>query len=166
MMSMLKLGGAGSAQPGSPLASLNGPSASQSTSATPSSNPHMPSAGGPPSTAESSWARQSPSRLNEPLVRPVQQIMSSPVDKWGLKALLYEIRTQMGKSDRGMLMFGEDLAELGVDVTQSDPLFSTFVTPWADPNSIHAPPQIEDMFVIPSCYHVVPTPPFPPRAAL
>jgi CCR4-NOT transcription complex subunit 2 len=46
--------------------------------------------------------------------------MSSPVDKWGLKALLYEIRTQMGKSDRGMLMFGEDLADLGVDVTQSE----------------------------------------------
>lgn len=26
----------------------------------------------------------------------------------------------MGKSDRGMLMFGEDLADLGVDVTQSE----------------------------------------------
>lgn len=91
-------------------------------------------------------------------MRPVQQIMSSPVDKWGLKALLYEIRTQMGKGDRGMLMFGEDLNDLGVDVAASEPLYSSFVTPWADPSSIQHPPQIEDMFVIPSCYHVVPPP--------
>lgn len=67
---------------------------------------------------------QSPSR-NEPLLRqqvqhPVQQILSSPVDKWGLKALLNQIRQHMGKDDRGMLMFGEDLVELGVDVASAE----------------------------------------------
>lgn len=56
----------------------------------------------------------------EPVVRPIQQILSSPVDKWGLKALLYEIKTQMGKTDRGVLMFGEELSELGVDVTSDE----------------------------------------------
>jgi hypothetical protein len=50
----------------------------------------------------------------------VQQILSSPVDKWGLKALLYEIKTQMGKGDRGVLLFGEELSELGVDVTSEE----------------------------------------------
>lgn len=80
----------------------------------------MSSVGGPPSNSDSTWARQSPSRPSEPLVRPVQQILSSPVDKWGLKALLYEIRTQMGKGDRGMLMFGEDLEELGVSVSAAE----------------------------------------------
>lgn len=53
-------------------------------------------------------------------MRPVQQILSSPVDKWGLKALLYEIKTQMGKGDRGVLLFGEELSELGVDVTSEE----------------------------------------------
>lgn len=57
---------------------------------------------------------------SEPIVRPVQQILTSPVDKWGLKALLYEITTQMGKTDRGMLMFGEELAELGLDVAPEE----------------------------------------------
>ena len=46
--------------------------------------------------------------------------MSSPVDQWGLKALLYEIKTSMGKSDRGMLLFGEELSELGVDLNQDE----------------------------------------------
>lgn len=116
MAGVLKIGG-GSNQQGSPQQSLNGPSSSHS--ATPANNPLMGATQGPPSTTDS-WARQSPSRVNEPLVRPVQQIMSSPVDKWGLKALLYEIRTQMGKGDRSMLMFGEDLADLGVDVNNAE----------------------------------------------
>lgn len=51
------------------------------------------------------------------MLRPVQQIMQSPVDKWGLKALLYEIKTSMGKGDRGILLFGEELEELGIDLT-------------------------------------------------
>lgn len=54
----------------------------------------------------------------QPLVRPVQQVLSSPVDTWGLKALLMAIKAHSAKDDRGMLLFGEDLTELGVDVGQ------------------------------------------------
>ena len=64
-----------------------------------------------------SWGRSSPTRMAEPVTRPVQQIISSPVDRWGLKALLYEIKMSLGKNDRGTMMFGEDLAEIGLDVT-------------------------------------------------
>ncbi|WWD17866.1 hypothetical protein CI109_102310 [Kwoniella shandongensis] len=92
------------------------PSASQSSNATPSTNPPHPQA----ATNDSTWQRTSPSRPTEPVVRPVQQILSSPVDKWGLKALLYEIQVHMNKTDRGMLIFGEDLGELGVDVNSEE----------------------------------------------
>nr|ODN93077.1 CCR4-NOT transcription complex subunit 2 [Cryptococcus depauperatus CBS 7841] len=127
-------------------------SAPQSVDATPSSNPsHPQSNAAPPSTTES-WQRQSP-RSMEPVVRPVQQIMSSPVDKWGLKALLYEIQVHMNKTDRGMMVFGEDLEELGMDVNSEEPLYPTFVIPWADLNSL-LPPQIEESFHIPQCYFV------------
>jgi CCR4-NOT transcription complex subunit 2 len=50
--------------------------------------------------------------------RPVQQIMQSPVDRWGLKQLLYEIK--MAKGDMSSLIFGEDLGEFGVDVAQDE----------------------------------------------
>ncbi|KLT39072.1 hypothetical protein CC85DRAFT_288900 [Cutaneotrichosporon oleaginosum] len=155
MAGVLKIGG-GANQPTSPQQSLNGPGSSHS--ATPANMGQ-----GPPSAAGESWARQSPSR-NEPLLRqqqvqhPVHQILTSPVDKWGLKALLHQIRQHMNKDDRGMLMFGEDLVDLGVDVASQEPLYQSFVTPWADPGSQTQPPQIEDMYVIPSCYHVVPPP--------
>jgi CCR4-NOT transcription complex subunit 2 len=68
------------------------------------------------SGGDMTWLRQSPSRGLEQITRPVQQILSSPVDKWGLQALLYEIK--MGKGDRALLMFGEDLSQLGVDLEQ------------------------------------------------
>ncbi|KAK8865945.1 hypothetical protein IAR55_001094 [Kwoniella newhampshirensis] len=143
-------------QNGSVGTGIGAPSASQSSNATPSTNPPHPRSGtgGPPSTADSSWPRQPSPRSSEPVVRPVQQILSSPVDKWGLKALLYEIQMHMNKTDRGMLIFGEDLAELGVDVNSEEPLYPSFVTPWADPSSLSQPPRIEESFHIPQCYNV------------
>ncbi|ODN84463.1 hypothetical protein L202_00410 [Cryptococcus amylolentus CBS 6039] len=131
----------------------NNASVSHSVAVTPSTNPPHPhsGAGGPPSTTES-WQRQSP-RPSEPVVRPVQQLLSSPVDRWGLKALLYEIQIHMNKTDRGMMVFGEDLEELGVDVNTDEALYPSFVTPWADPNSL-PPPQIEEAYHIPQCYYV------------
>lgn len=95
--------------------------------------------------------------------------MQSPVDKWGLKALLYEIKTQMGKGDRGVLIFGEELSELGVDVTSEEcvgatqggssahtrsPLYPTFVTPWTEPSQISQSLRIEELYHIPQCYNV------------
>lgn len=154
--------------PPSPPSIPNGANGSHSNSATPSTNPPHPQsgAGGAPSTADSSWARQSPSRPQEPVIRPVQQIMSSPVDKWGLKALLYEIKTSMGKGDRGILIFGEELSELGMDIaseewvisgggrTDGSSLYPTFVTPWQEPSQITQPIRIEDSYHIPQCYNV------------
>ncbi len=61
-----------------------------------------------------------------------------------------------------MLQTQSELLCSAVDVTlfRTDfrPLYPSFVTPWAEPGSQTQPPQIEDMFVIPSCYHVVPPP--------
>ena len=76
---------------------------------------HSPVTATHPTQAQQQQQQQQ-QRPAEPIVRPAQQILQSPVDKWGLKALLYEITTQMGKTDRGMLMFGEELAELGLDM--------------------------------------------------
>ena len=116
-----------------------------------------------------SWQRNSPNRGNDPIMRPVQQVMSSPVDKWGLKALLYEIKTSIGK-DRGRLLFGEELSELGVDLDQSEwaaplgfaefcrlivcsPLYPTFATPWLDQSSL--PRQtMSEPYHIPACYNL------------
>jgi len=70
-----------------------------------------------------SWGRHSPNnhnRLPEPVVRPVQQLLVSPVDKWGLKQLLFEIKSSMGKTDRGMLLFGEELSDLGMDLAAEE----------------------------------------------
>ncbi|WVQ97436.1 hypothetical protein IAU59_004549 [Kwoniella sp. CBS 9459] len=166
-------------QPSSPTAGMglsNGnislPSASQSqsqsvsTNATPSTNPPHPhpqggqgsSASGAPSVnADSTWHQRSNSPRSSdpvPVVRPVQQILSSPVDKWGLKALLYEIQVHMNKTDRGVLSFGEELEELGMDVNSEEPLYPSFVTPWTDVNSLSQPPQIEESYHIPQCYNV------------
>lgn len=52
-------------------------------------------------------------------MRPSQQILASPVDRWGLSALLYEIKMSMGK-DRGTLIFGEDLSDLGLDIANDE----------------------------------------------
>lgn len=50
----------------------------------------------------------------------MQQLLVSPVDKWGLKQLLYEIKSSMGKTDRGMLLFGEELSDLGMDLAAEE----------------------------------------------
>lgn len=69
---------------------------------------------GPQTPSDPSWLRQSPSRGIEQITRPAQQILTSPVDQWGLQALLFEIK--MGKS----MLFGEDLGELGIDMNSDE----------------------------------------------
>lgn len=103
------------APPSPPSTLPNGASGSHSSVA-PSSNMQQHLAQSMASGGDMSWLRQSPSRGLEQITRPVQQILSSPVDKWGLQALLYEIK--MGKGDRALLMFGEDLSQMGVDLEQ------------------------------------------------
>ena len=82
----------------------------------------------------------------------------------------------MGKNDRGMLMFGEELSELGIDIIGDEcvscgsgvvelinrPLYPTFVTPWQDPrqdpNQMGQPIRIEEQYHLPQCYNVVAPP--------
>lgn len=49
------------------------------------------------------------------LLKPVHQLVSSPVDKWGLDALLTLIRTG-GKDDQLGLQLGDDLMGIGLDM--------------------------------------------------
>ncbi|WWC58704.1 uncharacterized protein I303_101248 [Kwoniella dejecticola CBS 10117] len=130
-------------------------SASQSTNATPSTNPPQINNGNGNGNLNVIGGEHSSTwHHNEPLTRPIQQILSSPVDKWGLKALLYEIQMHMNKTDRGVLVFGEELEDLGMDISGEDALYPTFVTPWADSNSLSQPPRIEESYHIPQCYNV------------
>ncbi|WVW82343.1 hypothetical protein I302_104350 [Kwoniella bestiolae CBS 10118] len=131
-------------------------STSQSTNATPSTNPPqvLQNLHGNNPESNPAWQQQQHQQPVEPLTRPIQQILSSPVDKWGLKALLYEIQMHMNKTDRGMLVFGEELEELGMDISGEEALYPSFVTPWADTNSLTQPPRIEESYHIPQCYNV------------
>ncbi len=54
----------------------------------------------------------------EPLTKPAQQLVTSPVDKWGLAALLRLLRTG-GSNDLLALTLGEDLANIGLDMNSS-----------------------------------------------
>ncbi|WWC66289.1 uncharacterized protein I206_100190 [Kwoniella pini CBS 10737] len=129
-------------------------SASQSTNATPSTNPPQILGQNNGNATVIGGENNSTWQHNEPLTRPIQQILSSPVDKWGLKALLYEIQVHMNKTDRGVLVFGEELEDLGMDISGEEALYPTFVTPWADSNSLTQPPRIEESYHIPQCYNV------------
>lgn len=53
-----------------------------------------------------------------PLTKPSQQLVASPVDKWGLSALLRLIRTG-GRDDQLTLSLGEDLANIGLDMNSA-----------------------------------------------
>jgi CCR4-NOT transcription complex subunit 2 len=54
----------------------------------------------------------------EQITRPVQQLLSSPVDNWGLQALLRDIR--LGTGDRAMMIHGEDLNQMGINLEQAE----------------------------------------------
>jgi CCR4-NOT transcription complex subunit 2 len=60
----------------------------------------------------------SPHDPSIPLTKPVQQLAASPVDKWGLSALLRLIRTG-GRDDQLTLSLGEDLANIGLDMNSA-----------------------------------------------
>lgn len=129
------------------------------TDATTSANAPLRQAptGGPSSTTDSSWTRHSPRQHvpQEPILRPVQQILQSPVDNWDLKSLLLNIQAYLNNGDKGDLMFGVDLSDLGVDVESNAPLYPSLVAPWTEPRDPNArPPRIEEAWHTPACYHV------------
>lgn len=112
--------------PSSPPSSLpNGASGSHTNnSTTPSANAQLQLQQQHMASGDASWLHQSqsqshsPSRGMEQITRPVQQLLSSPVDNWGLQALLRDIR--LGTGDRAMMIHGEDLNQMGINLEQAE----------------------------------------------
>jgi len=71
-------------------------------------------------TGDASWLHQSrpPSRGLSQITRPVEQLLSSPADAWGLQGLLHEIKT--GTGDKAMFILGEDLNRMGINLEQTE----------------------------------------------
>ena len=86
---------------------------------------------------------------------PVQQVLTSPVDRFGLVGLVNLIKTQ--DPDMAMLSMGSNLQALGMNLDATDPLSASFVTPWTQ-DPIVASSQVEPAYQLPSCYHVQPPP--------
>ncbi|KAI9250323.1 hypothetical protein BY458DRAFT_27010 [Sporodiniella umbellata] len=80
-----------------------------------------------------------------------------PTDPYGLLGLLGVIR--MTDPDRSMLALGSDLTTLGLDLNTADSIYSTFISPWSDTQSLPGL-NIEPGYYLPPCYrHVQATPP-------
>ncbi|KAK0521440.1 transcriptional regulator [Tilletia horrida] len=86
---------------------------------------------------------------------PAQQILASPADRFGLLGLLSVIRMQ--DPDLSMLALGNDLQNLGLNMSSQDALYSSLVTPWSENNMLGAM-QVEMDYQLPSCYNVQPPP--------
>lgn len=70
-------------------------------------------------------------------------------DTYGLLGLLNVIR--MTDPDLTTLALGTDLTTLGLNLNSPDPLWKTFVSPWADgPSKQEVDPRIPDAFIVPS----------------
>ena len=70
-------------------------------------------------------------------------------DKYGLLGLLHVIR--MIDPDLTTLALGTDLTTLGLNLNSPDPLWKTFVSPWAEgPSKQEVDPRIPDSFIAPS----------------
>ena len=87
---------------------------------------------------------------------PAQQILTSPADRFGLLGLLSMIKS--ADPDLSMLSMGVDLQTFGLNLNSSDPLHSSFITPWSE-NNMLASSRVEPEFTLPSCYNVQPPPP-------
>ncbi|GAA5851715.1 hypothetical protein JCM5353_002065 [Sporobolomyces roseus] len=86
---------------------------------------------------------------------PVQQVLFSPADRFGLIGLLHIIKS--ANTDQGMLALGNDLTNLGLDLGAPDNLYSNFITPWSDSKTAQVL-NIEPEFTLPTCYNVQPPP--------
>lgn len=86
---------------------------------------------------------------------PIHQVLTSPVDRFGLVGLVGLIKTQ--NPDVAMLSMGSNLQSLGMKLDASDSLSASFVTPWShDPAA--ASSQVEPAYQLPACYNVQPPP--------
>ena len=72
----------------------------------------------------------------------------SELDRFGLAGLLHLVRND--GSNLGSLAVGQDLTTLGLDLSQPEPLYPTFASPFADSTSS----TVEPDFSVPACYSV------------
>jgi len=77
------------------------------------------------------------------------QQSSAGASQWGLVGLLNVI--QMTSADLNTLALGTDLTTLGLNLNSTEPLYSTFASPWTD-----TPCQREPEFSVPMCYYMQP----------
>eukprot|EP00656_Telonema_subtile_P025068 TRINITY_DN2719_c0_g2_i9.p1 TRINITY_DN2719_c0_g2~~TRINITY_DN2719_c0_g2_i9.p1 ORF type:complete len:252 (-),score=80.10 TRINITY_DN2719_c0_g2_i9:17-772(-) len=77
------------------------------------------------------------------------QAADGGVSPYGLLGLLNVI--QMTSADLNTLALGTDLTTLGLNLNSTEPLYSTFASPWAD-----APCRREPDFTLPHCYYMQP----------
>lgn len=87
---------------------------------------------------------------------PIHQVLSSPVDCFGLVGLVGLIKTQ--DPDTALLTMGTNLQSLGLNIESTEPLHSSLVLPWAK-DAAAAAMQVEPAYELPSCYNVQPPPP-------
>ncbi|KAG1450254.1 hypothetical protein G6F46_002815 [Rhizopus delemar] len=73
-------------------------------------------------------------------------------DPYGLLGLLGVIR--MTDPDRSMLALGSDLTTLGLDLNTADSIYSTFISPWSDTQTLPGL-NIEPGYSLPACYRQV-----------
>ncbi|TFL01753.1 hypothetical protein BDV98DRAFT_567476 [Pterulicium gracile] len=92
---------------------------------------------------------------------PAQQVLVSAADRWGLLGLLAMIQNASLDVDQGLTSMGTDLGTMGLDMSYSGNLYSTFITPFSDPAAAQA---VEPDYHVPSCY-IVQTPPAGPAKA-
>jgi len=77
------------------------------------------------------------------------QASANPSSAYGLLGLLNVI--QMTSADLNTLALGTDLTTLGLNLNSTEPLYSTFASPWAD-----QPCRREPDFSLPMCYYMQP----------
>eukprot|EP01121_Diplochlamys_sp_Union-15-3_P004462 TRINITY_DN14655_c0_g1_i1.p1 TRINITY_DN14655_c0_g1~~TRINITY_DN14655_c0_g1_i1.p1 ORF type:complete len:428 (-),score=59.93 TRINITY_DN14655_c0_g1_i1:76-1359(-) len=85
-----------------------------------------------------------------------QPSQSSSQDPYGLLGLLKVIR--MTDPDLNILALGQDLTTLGLNLSSTEPLYTTFESPWSE----HSLKREKPEFNIPMCYFIRPrlSPPF------
>ncbi|KAI8643873.1 hypothetical protein BD408DRAFT_384638 [Parasitella parasitica] len=99
------------------------------------------------------WTPAGPPRKQDDLT----STDSKPTDPYGLLGLLGVIR--MTDPDRSMLALGSDLTTLGLDLNTADSIYSTFISPWSDTQTLPGL-NVEPGYYLPACYrNVQATPP-------
>ncbi|KAF8315589.1 hypothetical protein DL93DRAFT_834752 [Clavulina sp. PMI_390] len=102
---------------------------------------------------------QDPSQNSAVTQVPVQQVLASPADRWGLLGFLNLLRSK--DPDTAMMGVGTDLSLAGFELQTHEPIYPSFITPWSDASAVQT---IEPDFHVPNVYNVHPPVPGPNKA--